>query len=136
MPKTRDTLPIDTSPAGRVIDAQLHLFDRQVLDPDSEPVMVVDDIELDGVESGAERNRDAARPALTRLLTGPTLWTRIFGGRPPESRLDGLEWAQVTDVGVVVSVACRAEDRDLTWRERWFREHVIAHIPGGRHAPQ
>ena len=136
MPKDHDDLPVDTSPAGRVIDAQLHLLDRQVLDPDAEPVMVVDDIEIDGLEPDAERDPSGPRPVLTRLLTGPTLWTRIFGGRPPESRLDGLEWAQVTDVGVVVSVACKAEDRDLTWRERWFREHVIAHIPGGRHAPQ
>lgn len=134
MPKT--DLPVDRSPKGRVLDAHLHLLDRQVLDADSEPLMVVDDIELEGLDLDRERQPDAGPAVLSRLLSGPTLWTRVFGGRPPDSRLDGIAWRDVTDVAIVVSVSGRAEDRDLTWRERWLRRHVIGRIPGGRHAPQ
>ncbi|WP_258375503.1 hypothetical protein [Curtobacterium sp. MCSS17_008] len=126
---------MDRSANGRVVDAQLHLLDRQMLDTEGEPVMVVDDLELDGVKPDHDRAL-AGRPVLTRLLSGPTLWTRIFGGRPPRSRLDGIDWREVTDVGVVISVTGRAEDYDLTWRERWLRNRVITRIPGGRHAPE
>ena len=41
------------TPSGRVLDAHLHLLDRQVLDRDGTPVTTVDDVELDGIELGA-----------------------------------------------------------------------------------
>jgi hypothetical protein len=34
--------------AGRLLDAQLHLLDRQVMDNDGVPVTTVDDLELSG----------------------------------------------------------------------------------------
>ena len=42
--------------AGRTLDAQLHLLDRQVLDSDGVPVTTVDDLEL-----GAPRRLDTPR---------------------------------------------------------------------------
>ena len=36
-----------------MLDAHLHLLDRQVLDRDGTPVTTVDDLELDGIELGA-----------------------------------------------------------------------------------
>ncbi|MBA8989368.1 hypothetical protein FHW23_000600 [Curtobacterium pusillum] len=136
MPKNRPALPVDRSARGRIVDAQLHLLDRQVLDANAEPLMVVDDIEIEGVTADGKRPSDDVPPTLTRLLAGATLGTRVFGGRPPRSRLDGVHWREVTDLGIVVSVSGEAEDRDLTWQERWLREHLVKRIPGGRHAPE
>ena len=39
---------------GRLLDARLHLLDRQILDADGDPVGTVDDVEFDSFESGAE----------------------------------------------------------------------------------
>ncbi|WIE79236.1 MULTISPECIES: hypothetical protein [unclassified Curtobacterium] len=126
---------MDHSAAGRVLDAQLHLLDRQVQDPTGEPVMTVDDIELD-----ADDLRDViggeAQPRVVALLTGPVLGTRIFGGRPPRSRFESVPWHDITDIGITVTTSRQAEEYDLTWHERWFRQHVVGRIPGGRHAPQ
>ena len=71
--------------AGRVLDAQLHLLDRQVLDHDGVPVTTVDDLELSGPAVDVEIEPGTAAPVVTALLTGPVLGTRIFGGRPPSS---------------------------------------------------
>jgi hypothetical protein len=40
--------------AGRTLDAQLHLMDRQVLDNDGVPVTTVDDLELSGPDPATE----------------------------------------------------------------------------------
>jgi hypothetical protein len=73
---------------------------------------------------------------ITALLSGPALGTRIFGGRPPRSRLHRTPWALVSKVGVVISLAIRGETTDLTWTERWVRDHIIGRLPGGRHDPE
>jgi sporulation protein YlmC with PRC-barrel domain len=111
---------------GRVVDARLHLLDRQVLDVEGVPVTVVDDLELD----------DASTPVVTALLSGPVLGARIFGGRPPSSRWHRLPWRLVTDVGAVVRLGARAESLDIAWLERWVRDEVVGRIPGGRHNPE
>ena len=73
---------------------------------------------------------------LTALLTGPVLGTRIFGGRPPSSRLIRIPWKDVADVGVVVRLGVSGEGLDADWVERWIRDKIIARIPGGRHDPR
>jgi hypothetical protein len=70
------------------------------------------------------------------LLTGPVLGTRIFGGRPPSSRLIRIPWKDVADVGVVVRLGIKGEGLDADWVERWVRDKIIARIPGGRHDPR
>jgi hypothetical protein len=120
---------------GQLLDAQLHLLDRQVLDVVGEPVTAVDDIELGGLNFDDELSPDRP-PVISAFISGSALATRIFGGRPPDSRLVRIEWKHVSDIGVVIRLGLHAEELDITWSERWLRQHVIGRIPGGRHDPQ
>lgn len=72
-----------TDRGGRLIDARLHLLDRQILDCDGVPVATVDDLELSGIESAGGGTSSA--PRIEAILTGSTLVTRIFGGVCPEA---------------------------------------------------
>jgi hypothetical protein len=121
--------------AGRILDAQLHLLDRQVLDADGVPIAAVDDIELSDLPSG-EIAPGTAGPVIESLLSGPVLATRIFGGRPPASRWHRISWELITELGTAIRVSAKGGDLDVTWVERWMRDHVIGRIPGGRHAPE
>ncbi|WP_026546956.1 hypothetical protein [Paenarthrobacter nicotinovorans] len=123
-------------PAGMVLDAQLHLLDRQILDVDGVPVTTVDDIELSGPEPDEPIPAGAEPPHITAFLTGAVLGTRIFGGRPPSSRLIRIPWSVVAGVDTVVTLGVRSDSLDASWVERWLRNHVIARIPGGRHDPE
>ncbi len=120
----------------RVFDAQLHLLDRQVLDADGVPVTAVDDLELSDVPFDADLARGAPAPVIVSLLSGPVLGTRIFGGRPPASRWHRIPWSSIAELGIVVSLSAKGDDLDVTWPERWARDHIIARIPGGRHDPE
>lgn len=135
---TSSTAPLKPAPrvAGRIVDAQLHLMDRQVLDTDGVPVTTVDDLELSGPAPDQDIPPGSAAPVITALLTGAVLGTRIFGGRPPSSRLIRIPWKDVADVGVVVRLGIRGEPLDASWVERWVRDKIIARIPGGRHDPR
>lgn len=137
----RSTLPFDPDerldepprPTGLVLDARLHLLDRQVLDADGEPVTTVDDVELRAAEGGEVVPGEPA--VATELLSGPVLATRIFGGRPPASRWHRVPWRDVAEVGTVLRLGVRSGSLEVSWTERWVRDHVIGRIPGGRHAP-
>jgi sporulation protein YlmC with PRC-barrel domain len=122
--------------AGRTLDAQLHLLDRQVLDVDGVPVTTVDDIEISAPPPDTPIPAGTPPPTLTALLTGPVLGTRIFGGRPPSSRLIRIPWHDVADVGVVIRLGISGEGLNADWVERWIRDKIIARIPGGRHDPR
>ena len=113
--------------AGRVLDAQLHLLDRQILDADGVPVTTVDDLELDGHDPDQPMEPGAPAPWISALL---------FGGRAPASRLLRVPWSAVSKVGTVLSLGVRAESLDASWTERWVRDHIIARIPGGQHDPR
>lgn len=134
-------LPREPEPRqpGRVLDARLHLLDRQVLDVDDVPVCTLDDLELevrDG-EPAADGRVDGSVPVvISALLTGPVLGTRVFGGRPPSSRWYRLPWSHVSDVGTAVRLSVRSAGLDATWLERWTRDHVVRRIPGGTHDPE
>jgi hypothetical protein len=117
-------------------DAHLHLLDRQVLDSAGVPVAVVDDLELSDVPVGQDLPAGKSPPVITALLSGPVLGTRIFGGRPPKSRQHHTPWTFVSEVGVVIKLSIRGDLTDLTWTERWVRDHIIGRIPGGRHEPK
>jgi hypothetical protein len=75
-------------------------------------------------------------PVITALLSGPALATRIFGGRPPESRMLRTPWVAIREIGVVIKLSVGRDTQDLFWTERWVRDHVIGRIPGGRHTPK
>jgi sporulation protein YlmC with PRC-barrel domain len=144
MKTPRRPVPLAPVPpvAGQTLDAQLHLLDRQVLDSDGVPVTTVDDLEL-GVPEGAPElplgmviPEGTPAPVITAVLTGPVLGTRIFGGRPPSSRLVRIPWEDVAEVGVVLKLGVGGGNLDATWVERWIRDKIIARIPGGRHDPR
>ncbi|MDQ0770165.1 sporulation protein YlmC with PRC-barrel domain [Pseudarthrobacter defluvii] len=122
--------------AGRILDAQLHLMDRQVLDHDGVPVTTVDDLEVSGPALDEQIAPGTPAPVITALLTGSVLGTRIFGGRPPSSRLIRIPWKDVAEVGVVVRLGVKGGPLDASWVERWVRDKIIARIPGGRHDPR
>ncbi|KSZ57453.1 hypothetical protein Z045_18480 [Rhodococcus pyridinivorans KG-16] len=122
-----------TDRGGRLIDARLHLLDRQILDCDGVPVATVDDIELSGIESDGGGTSSA--PRIEVILTGSTFMTRIFGGRLPRSHLHRITWDDVAEIGITLRLRVRSESLDATWPERWVRDQIISRIPGGRHAP-
>ena len=124
------------SEASRWLDAQLHLLDRQVLDVDGVPVAVVDDLELSEVLVGQEIPIDTPPPVITALLSGPALATRIFGGRPPESRMQRTLWVDIVEIDVVIRLGVGRDILDLAWTEGWVRDRIIGRFPGGRLTPQ
>lgn len=121
---------------GRLLDARLHLLDRQMLNDTGDPIGIVDDIELTGIEVDTEIPKDAQPPQVSGLLSGQVVATRIFGGSPPRSRLQEIPWKLVASVGVVVTLKPTDMTFDVDWVERWLRDHVVKHIPGGRHAAE
>jgi hypothetical protein len=70
---------------ARLLDARLHLLDRQLLDDDGALVGIVDDVELSGIEFGGV-TAGPRPPRMAGLVCGHALATRIFGGKPPQSR--------------------------------------------------
>lgn len=122
--------------SGRLLDARLHLLDRQVIDVHGIPITAVDDLELSDVPLDEDLSLDQPAPTVIALLSGPVLGTRIFGGRPPQDRLHRTPWGVVYEIGVAIRLSIGGEALDVTWTERWVRDHVIARIPGGRHAAE
>ena len=121
---------------GEPLDARLHLLERQLLGDDDTPVGIVDDIVLDGVEVDHDIPVGADAPRATALLSGQIVATRIFGGFPPLQRLQEIPWKLVASVGVVVRLKPNDMTFDANWMERWLRDRVVKHIPGGRDAPE
>lgn len=136
MNKSANTFPDAPRPAGSLLAARLHLLDRQLLDANADPVGIVDGVELDGVEAGVDIPANAPAPQVVSILTGQVLFTRMFGGRPPRTRLQELPWHLVTKVGTAVQLACDAGSLDSLWVDHWLREHIISRIPGGQHAAE
>jgi hypothetical protein len=121
---------------GRLLDARLHLLDRQLLDDDDNPVGIVDDLELTDFELDSEIPVGTDAPQVTGLLSGHVVATRIFGGEPPRSRLQEVPWNLVASVCAVVKLKPTDMTFDVGWVERWLRERIIERIPGGRHAAE
>jgi hypothetical protein len=122
--------------SGRLLDAVLHLLDRQVLDREAVPVTTVDDLEITDIQLDAPLQPGTPAPVITALLSGPVLGTRIFGGRPPPSRWKRIPWSDISDVGTVISLRVDGGTLDATWTERWVRDRIIGRIPGGHHDPE
>jgi hypothetical protein len=121
---------------GKLLDARLHLLDRQLLDDNDDPVGIVDDVELTDFELDSDISDGAHAPHVTGLLAGQVLATRIFGGEPPRSHLQEIPWELVASIGVVVKLKPTDMRLDVGWVEPWLRDRIIKHIPGGRHAAE
>lgn len=96
--------------SGRVLHAQLHLLDRQLIDQaDGHLAGKIDDVELD---------LDADPPTVTALISGRE---RITARR-------------IVDIGTAVTVS--TEGLDLDYYDDWIEQHVVAKIPGAGNATQ
>lgn len=135
MSSSRNDFPDAPRPSGRLIDARVHLLDRQLFDVHDAPVGIVDDLDVD-IPMDVDVAASAPAPLVTGILTGQVLATRIFGGRPPRSKLQAIPWRLITKIGTVVQLSADAEDFDSLWLEHWLRDHIIRRIPGGRRAAQ
>lgn len=121
---------------GKLLDARLHLLDRQLVDHNDDPIGIVDDLELGGVEQDQDIAAGSAAPQVTALLSGQVLATRIFGGQPPRSRLQEIPWKLVAAIGITVKLKPTDMTLDVQWAERWLCDHIVKRIPGGRHAAE
>lgn len=121
---------------GRIVDAVLNLSDRQVLDSDDVPVSTVDDIEISWPKGDPVIPSDADPPVIENLIVGSGLGTRIFGGSPPSDRLYRIPWSDVAKIGTAITLGKPGASFEVTWVERWTRDHIIVRIPGGKHAPE
>jgi sporulation protein YlmC with PRC-barrel domain len=89
---------------GRILHAQLHLLDRQLIDQRNGRLLgKVDDVELD---------LDSDPPVVTALIAGRE--------RIPAS--------QIAEIDTAVKIV--NQHLDLTRHDDWVRQHVINHIPG------
>ena len=104
MTHSGNDFPDAPSPAGRLLDARLHLLDRQLIDDAGEPVGVVDDLDLDGIAVGDDIAPGTPAPRVSGILTGQVLATRIFGGKPPRTRMQPLPWRLVAKLGTVAQL--------------------------------
>ncbi|ABK74486.1 PRC-barrel domain-containing protein [Mycolicibacterium smegmatis] len=119
-----------------ILDARLHLLDRQLIDDDGAPVGIVDDLELDGIEIDKPIATGTPAPRVTSLLTGQVVITRILGGAPPRSLLHEIPWDLVASIGVTLRLRHTDLNFDAQWVEHWLRDHIVSRIPGGRHAAE
>jgi hypothetical protein len=136
MTASHNAFPDAPRPNAVLLDARLHLLDRQLHDDAGEPVGIVDDLDLDGITIGADIAREEPAPRVVGILTGQVLATRIFGGQPPRAKLQPLPWRLVAKVGTVVQLNSTDQPIDGLWLEHWLRDHLIGKIPGGRRAAQ
>ena len=126
--------------AARRLWAGLQLLDRQLVDDDGVPCGIVDDLEL-------ARDEESGNLHVVAILSGPgALATRLgaprLGGwlrrmNALVSTQEGdpvrIPFQRVRDVGGHVSLSLEASETGPATRERWARDHLIAHIPGSGH---
>jgi len=127
--------------SGRVLEAGLHLLDRQLIDADGRLAGKVDDLELEVPSGGGP-------PVVTAILAGPGALSRRIGGRPGAwleavaNRLRGdrrparVPFGVVKRIGSAVDLSVAKAELETDRLEAWTRDHLIGHLPGARDAPE
>jgi sporulation protein YlmC with PRC-barrel domain len=129
--------------AGRVLDAGLHLLDRQLVDRDGRLAGKVDDLELTFPEGGGP-------PQVTAILAGPGALSRRLGGRfgawleAVANRLrDGdddhparIPFAVVKQIGSAIDLSVAKAELETDRLEAWTRDRIIGKLPGANDAPE
>ncbi|MEU4605677.1 hypothetical protein AB0F43_22065 [Kribbella sp. NPDC023972] len=96
--------------SGRVLHAQLHLLDRQLIDEHTGRLLgKIDDVELD---------LDAGPPVVSALISG--------GLRIPAH--------QIAEIDTAVKIL--RQDLDLDRHDDWVERHIIDKIPGAGDATE
>jgi hypothetical protein len=125
-------------PLPAILDAARAMLDHLVVDADGQPLGRVDDIEMRLPGPGGA-------PVVTALLCGPLALGPRLGGRigtwwlsvgrrlRPEAHPGPVRIPVELIVGVRPGEVClgaRADDVDATRLRNWFRDKVVAPIPG------
>ena len=126
--------------AGRVLEAGLHLLDRQLVDSEGRLAGKVDDLELTLPEGGGP-------PLVTAILAGPGALSRRVGGRlgawleAVANRLRGdtrparVPFTVVKEIGSAIDLHVARAELETDRLEAWTRDHLIGKLPGAGDAP-
>jgi len=128
--------------AGRILEAGLHLLDRQLIDKDGRLAGKVDDLELEFPSGGGP-------PTVTAILAGPGALSRRIGGRfgawleAVTTRLrDGddqhparVSFAVVKRIDSAIDLSVPKRELETDRLEAWTRDHLIGKLPGAGDAP-
>ncbi|MFL6250983.1 MAG: hypothetical protein ACJ75N_10740 [Actinomycetes bacterium] len=129
--------------SGRVLEAGLHLLDRQLIDADGRLAGKVDDLELELPDGGGP-------PVVTAILAGPGALSRRVGGRlgawleadanrlreGDDRRPARVSCGVVTRVDNAVLLSVAKAELETNRLEAWTRDHIIGHLPGAGDAPE
>jgi sporulation protein YlmC with PRC-barrel domain len=129
--------------SGRVLEAGLHLLDRQLIDSNGRLAGKVDDLELTFPEGGGP-------PQVTAILAGPGALSRRLGGRfgawleAVANRLrDGdddhparIPFAVVKQIGSAIDLSVAKAELETDRLEAWTRDRIIGKLPGANDAPE
>lgn len=124
-----------------VVDASLHLLDRQIVDRDGRMVGKVDDLEIAVPDGGGLPVVQAI--LCGQLALGPRIggrlgvWVMAIGRRLRAHSSAGpvrIGFGAVADAGTVVKLTITAEQAGATALEAWCAEKVITRLPGGNRA--
>lgn len=123
-------------PPGRVLDLDLHVLDRQVVDRDGKFVAKVDDIEL---ERGADGSLYVAKILVGPRALGPRfrsrlgVWVRSIAERLSTGPIPTIDFALVDEIGSELKLSASRKDLDVAPLEDWVRDHIVGRVPGSRH---
>ena len=127
---------------GRLLDAGLHLLDRQLVDRNRRLVGKVDDLELEESDDGP--------PRIVAILAGPGAlagrlggrlgrWTEAIANRLRSGDADHparIPFGLVSNIGNAVDLAADGHDLETDQVEQLVRDHFIDHIPGAGDAAE
>jgi sporulation protein YlmC with PRC-barrel domain len=121
---------------GRVLEAGLHLLDRQLVDKDGRLAGKVDDLELTFPDGGGA-------PLVTAILAGPGALSRRIGGRlgawleavanrlrEGDTEPARVPFAVVKRIESAVDLSVAKAELETNRLEAWTRQHLIGHLPG------
>jgi hypothetical protein len=124
--------------SGEMIDAGLHLLDRQIIDAAGLMAGNVDDLEMSFPEEGT------GPPIVTAIYAGPGALARRIGGRlgswiesvhqrlhpHPDPGPARIPFGVVKRINDHVDLSLGKADLEVDRLERWVRERIIDKIPG------
>jgi sporulation protein YlmC with PRC-barrel domain len=128
-----------TISGSRVLDLQLHLLDRQVVDADGRMICKVDDLELAVDETGGLY---VAAILFGPRALGPRLggrlgrWMTSIGqrlGTGDKLQPPSINFALITDIGSSVTVSHSRKELAVDPVELWVDRYIISRIPGSGH---